>query len=378
MIVVQRGSEAMPARVDSAGFRFTSPKALEPAAALVGVALAAYVLLCTPLARAFGFFERRLVERFSGARRASARSRRREIVLRGIARELPASFSRSLVVLAATAALVLLSLGKSLLAPEVDLVALPLSTLAALGTTTLAVGGGGARWSLRHGLERLAALLLQQVPFGIVLVLAAMTTGSLSARTLVSAQGPWPWQWNLTATPALAIAGIAALCALVPRARSAGALATGRLGTRREQALELSAFTHQMVVVSVLVVILFGGWGVPPRAGLALQLLGAASAVAKVWGILVAVATARWVMGPLDVLGVRRATVLWLCLPSLIAAVLSLTLGGTELGAICLGIAEGFGPALVLGTALGAVLVTRRAIAALGSRPAEIGVHAWL
>jgi len=378
LVVVQRGAEPLPVRVDSAGFRFTSPKALEPAAALVGAALAAFALLCSPLARAFSFFERRLIERLSGARRAEARAELGRVLLQGLARELPTSFSCSLAVLAATCALVLLSFGRSLLAPEVDLVALPLSTLAALITTTLAVGGGGARWSLREAVKRIGAVLLQQVPFGIVLFLAAMTTGSLSARTLVAAQGPWPWQWHLAAQPGFAIAGMAALGALVPIARPARAFTGARPVTRRERAVELAAFTHHLAVATVLVVIVFGGWGVPPGGTLALQLLGAAAAVGKVWVLLVGVAMVRWVLGAMDVVRLQRTALVWLCLPSVAGAALSLTMGNTELGAVFLGIAEGFGPALVLFAALGVGLMTRRAIATLGSRPAELGVHAWL
>jgi hypothetical protein len=382
-LLVRRGAENLPLRIESAGFRYSSPQRLRPAIAILGAALTLFLVLFSPLGRALALFERRILERLreetSSIGFALHSPARRAAALGLLLRQLPESFLPYLALVFASALFTLLALGKSVVAAELDLVVIPAGTLAGFIMATFVARQSDGHWSLNGAVRRSFAMVALNVPLGAVLVVAALRVGGLRSDEMVAAQGPLPWQWQGFQSPLLAVCAGLAVLGLVPLAASVRSLGWQRRPTRGERLVRLAQWIHQLVCVGVLSVVAFGGFPLPSAdSSLFVQVFGALLLLGKSWTLLLAVALVRSVLGNLDVmtLGIRPLLVLsgsaltcvglaWMA-RSLAGSPLLETLGG-ELGPLLFG-------ALVVA----ALSLCFRVSRGLRAPNVQVGIQPWL
>lgn len=319
-LLVRRDAEPMPVSVESAGFRYSSPRTLESTALLVGLLAAAFLVFSSPLSRALGFLERRLSDRLTQATRRSDREggrlpRPAELGWALVGR-LPESFAPYLALIASSVVVTLLAFGKALVAPELDLLVLLAGSAVGLAAAALLTGGAEGRWSLLRGIKSALTIAAFQVPAACALVTSVALSGSSRAADIVAMQGVWPWQWTFFFNPAACVVGTMAFLCLVPSVRAIPPLASPRPTTRRQRFLDLAEWAHRLLVGSVLVVVLFGGYKtfelLPSNKTMA---LGAGLVILKTWAMVATASLLRWVLGVPDLSLFKRLLpwVLFLC-----------------------------------------------------------------
>jgi NADH:ubiquinone oxidoreductase subunit H len=381
-LLVQRGAEQVPLRLDSAGFRYHSPQTLRTAVLLIGLALAPLLVLLSPVGRWLVFLERRVSERLRAGRviRPAVEQRpwRVRSLMAGLGRQLPSSFLAYFAWVAVSALFSLLALGKSIVAPELDLLVVTAGASTSLIFAALASGGGRSRWSLRAGLRRALAALALSIPPLMAVSTASASAGSLHVRELVLEQGSPPWTWLLFASPFTFVAGALALAAMIPTIQPARFLAEEPAGTGA-RLLAITEWSHKLVCTGTLSIALLGGWQIPgTSSSLSAAALGAVLVLCKSWASMSLVVSARWVVGAVDAIHRLRSLFLWLSLPSVACALLALAWRraieapvlapvNAELGAIA------FGAVLVL-----ALYLARRLSSSARPEGPELGVQSWL
>ncbi len=329
---VRRGDETAPATfaLDVAGFQPGSPSELVPAATLLGFAVAALLLLTSPLGRALCWFEAQLATRLRDSDKPPFyRSARQGLEPLGFARtllrELPTSPLPYFVLIADSAWLTLLAMRRTIWARELDLPALFLGSLTALCATALVVGGRerGRRFSLPRGLRHVLSCALFQSPVLVAMACAVMLSGSLRSDDILAAQGGWPWQWFAFSSPMSLAVLVLLLLGLVPvLSRTPGALraalADSATTEQRQARTTLAEWSHLILVSGVISLVFLGGPRVPgfaasdEAAGAWLQVTAALLFQAKAILVMSCVLVLRFATGQVRVeevakLGVQYA-----------------------------------------------------------------------
>ncbi len=382
LLQLRRGPDELPLRVDALGFRYSAPETLVPAIALIGGALALYLLLCSPFGRWLLFFERRFVERVRAQRTGSlgVRTALLRSVWGGLGELLPDSFMPYLALVGVSAYLALSAIGKSIVLSTLDLFALPAATLTALLLTALITGGAHARASLRDGAGRALSLLLLNLPLIVLGFTVAWWTGGVRPTEVAAAQGPWPWQWSAFTNPAVGLLALLATLALVPTARPAPALlAAPRAPTRRERALDLASWVHWLSTSGFLALVALGGQSLPWEAkSVASQAFGASLVLAKAWFLLALVGLMRSCLGGVDAALLRRPALLGFALPSLLALLLAASSPRFAAGPAAGALGHALPYAIFGALLLALLLVTRRVLKSSRAPVGESGVQPWL
>jgi hypothetical protein len=381
LLVLRRGPDQLPVRVEADGFRYSAPETLVPALSLVGTVVASFLMLFSSFGRGIAFFERRLYERIWQRQRFAAGTRPTfgKALLRALGDELPDSFLPYVALVASSVLLALLSLGKSLVVAELDLLVVPAGTLSALLLTALLSGGADGPWSLRRGVARASSLLLLNLPLGALVLCAAFWAGSLRPLDIVALQGPWPWEWAAFRSPVLGGLGLLAVASLVPAVRPVPALPTRPRPSRAQRLLDFAAWVHQLSATGVVALVVLGGFQAPPGLGSAWVLaFGALLSLAKAWALIAGIAFLRWALGAVDVVSVRRAIFLGLVLPSLFALGLSLAVRNVPVGPVLGTLESTVAPVLCATVVVLLVWVGRRVAHALCLPSQDLGVQPWL
>lgn len=316
-VSVRRGASAVPLKfaIEVSEFSPAALSDLAPAATLVGIAVAALVLFLSPLGRLLTWFERRIVLRLKEEtlRAPSLRPRARQRLLAGlgraISRTLPLTPFPYLVLIAASAALTLLALGRPIVARELDLAVLFFASATALVASGLVAGGfrAGRGFSLGAGLRRALALFGHQIP-----LLGGMLCVVLSAHTLrpddiVRAQGALPWGFFAFGNPALFAAFALSLAALIPESgRDVDGLSDVVAGqhrsvkrSRAERLASAVEWGHLLVTCGLLATLFLGGWAEPlasSGAFLLKSVLGVLIFQVKIACLLIFVLVVRWAL----------------------------------------------------------------------------------
>lgn len=316
LVVVRRGPDSLALRVDAGGFRYSAPETLLPALFVALVLLGGFTLACSPLGRWVSLFERRVGERLRRTRSNTSAGGALDALKSLLADQLPESFLPYLAIVGFCALFSLLSLSRSVIWLELDVLLLPAASLSALAVSALLAGRGG-RWSVRGSLQQTGAVLLFNVPFALFILVTAWWAGSLRVSDVVGLQGFWPWQWAVFRNPLIGVLAATSLFSRVPSARdrSESPLA---LPNTRQRALSLSAFVHTLCVCGVLALVGLGGPALPFAHGSAWALgLSVVVTLAKASALVVAVALTRWTLGVGDLVSGLRKALVGLVLPSL-------------------------------------------------------------
>jgi NADH:ubiquinone oxidoreductase subunit H len=291
-----------------------------------------------------------------------------------------------------TAAFTLLSLGRSLVARELDLPILVLCSMTLLLAANLFVGGvmrdaRGLHWSLSRGLLRTLNVLAYQLPIIAALACVVMMAGSLRADEIVFSQAGEPWRFYAFDSPiALGACLLFGACLIPEGAREPNALVGLRQSeprTRRARLLLLSEWTYLVAMCGVLALAFFGGWRLPfvsaadHAALVRYQVLGAVLFQLKVCALVASVAALRWAFCHIHVDQLRRV---WLtyCIP-LAALCVAATAGWIVLVRMQVfsSAREGMSPALLFSCVLACLYVARRASLHIRSANTH-AVNPWL
>lgn len=381
-VQVQRGTEKLTLELESSGFRYHSANVLGRAVLLVGLVLAPFLFLWSPLGRVLAFLERRVAERLRGARvqppPRDRRLARAQGLLTGLAHRLPGSFLPYFGLVAASTLFTLLALGKVLIARELDLLLLPLGATGGLFAAAVASGGGGQRWSLRRGLARASSVLVLSAPPIFALLGAAARVDSLAVSKLVRAQGSVPWEWGLFDNPSALLSGAFAIAALVPPIRPARHFA-GSPPSVSGRLLDVAEWAHKLVLSGTFCIALLGGWQLPGGSEtLTATILGALSLLLKSWLLLGFVAFLRWAVGALDATVSAGAALLWLVTPSVLCVGLSLAWRGWIRHPVLSPVDAELGKVLFAGCLAAAAWLAHRFLHGPRSEGPELGVQSWL
>jgi NADH-quinone oxidoreductase subunit H len=338
-IVVERGGRLLPALpLDVEGL---APRG---AADLVGPA-AVIVPVCATvglLATRFGLVLRwlaRLAELFGSRRVARARVG----LSMGIAPALlaPTAEWRALgaaaflVLVGVAGALLRLSFGHWLLAPDLDLVVLTLGGAGPLLVTRSIDGGrredGG--WSLTRALAAAGRTLACLAPGLAAVGGGVLASGRFVLGEMVADQGGAPWRWAGARNPGLFVLLVVLVATAVPEADDSGALPAveglGAGASIRPSAsrvlVRLAEWSYLWMTCGLVALLFLGGWRVPGVSSMAqegsrwLTGLGAALLLVKLWGTAFGVGVLRRAAGRLAVEHVALLAARWV-LPVAIAA----------------------------------------------------------
>jgi len=318
------------------GFRRAPPAELLGAALAVLTALAIVLLFGSPigpLAAALHRAGSRVATRISGQRGArGSAAARLGVALSAAGREaFPSAGAPALVDAAAGALLAVMPFGQYLVAAQLDVAVLFVAAAAALVGAALAAGGAG--WK---ALRAATHVVCQHLPGAVAVASVVVSTGSLRIQEIERAQGGGPWDWLAFRSPCGLIALVLLLsCGLVEpdeARRPAGVDSlvepgAGQAHPARGAWLAAACRAHRVIIAGLACALFLGGWRLPgltpaeQDARPALELAGAAWLLAKTWGVVLALALARWAM-PRSYLAERtRRVAVWLAPLSL--AVLS-------------------------------------------------------
>lgn len=317
LVVVRRGPDSLAVRVDAGGFRYSAPETLLPALFVAFVLLGAFTLASTPLGRWLSLFERRVGERLRRSRSNASAGRALDALKSLLADQLPESFLPYLAIVGFCALFSLLSLSRSVIWLELDVLLLPAATLSALAGSAF-LAGRGERWTLRGAFQQVGAVLLFNVPLALFILVTAWWAGSLRVSDVVGLQGSWPWQWAVFQNPLLGVLAATSLLSRVPSAR--GRAEQPAPPNTRQRALSLSAFVHTLCVCGVLALLGLGGPSLPFSHASAWALgVSVVLTLVKASGLVVAVAMMRWALGVGELVSGLRPAFFGLVLPSLAA-----------------------------------------------------------
>lgn len=381
LVVMRRGSEPLALRVDSSGFRYSSPETLVPALVVFGALFATFMALCSPLGRWLTRFERRLSERLrsepsaAGAKQAPSAARAFKALL---GHQLPESFLPYLALVGACAVFSLLALSRSVIWTELDALLLPAVTLSGLCVCAF-LAGDAAPWSLRSGLLRAVCVLLFNLPLALFILATASWAGSLRVSDVVGAQGPWPWQWAVCQSPVLGMLALMSLLSRVASVRASAELSRSLPNTARQRALELSAWAHTLCVTGLLALLGFGGAALPfTHVSAWAMALGVVLTLGKACGLLLFVAVLRWMFGSTDVVQSARGALLFLVLPSGLALAAGVVFAGLGRGPTFGTVAQAL-PATAFVTLLAiSVWLGWRVFRGARTQTPELRIQSWL
>lgn len=387
-LMIERAGSGERGRIvlDVDGFRPLSARDFGPMLGVIGAAVAFFLLCASPLGRALSFVEWRLVELVREQRAELVAGRR---PLRRMARSmrpsLPATLAESVAIVGASAVIPAVSLGRGLVAREIDLPIAVAAVFVSLAVASLLFGAPGDR-AFSARLRRVLLVLARSVPVAAALGVVVLRVESFGPDDLTLAQGPLPWHWLAFRGPLELAVVLAAMTAMVPdpargRAPSEALEQRAALGARAS-VTRLVAHSELIVVSGVLAVAFLGGARVTAAPLLSLTfgvaLLGAVVLLLKTWAIAGVVLGLRALLGHVDLVE-SSALLVRAVLP-----VAFLTLGavwGSEhlpLGAWFGGGQSSLAVACLLGClAVGCVLAWRVAHA-VRHRTGEPGLNPWI
>ena len=314
------------------------PTEFLPALLLVGLALAALLMLVLPAPTVASALELRVARRLRGAGAKTA-------VLTLFGRGPRAIGSALASVLVATFAL-----GPHVIGDELDGAVLLVSAIALLLASRVASVRGGMASARVAGEVGLAGLVLTAAMTGMV-----VHGGALHLPELVHAQGGAPWEFAALRQPVGAVLAFAYFSGLVVilRARDTAASSIGARvdGAGSEHAKENWRLLERLgllVASALAVAVFFGGWQLPGGIEARTTVLQAAAAivfVAKTWALAAAL------------LGVSSLASPWTAREAR-SFLVRRSLPALALGGALLALARRLGPSESLETALGATVVT--------------------
>jgi NADH-quinone oxidoreductase subunit H len=415
-ISVQRGRlrEPVVRRIDVQGFQHAAPSDLAVSAVLIGLAVSILLLFMGPLSRLLTWTERRVAQRL----KASAKGKRHGArgffgwVLSGLSGMLgddllPSMVDRPvlrlvpyLIFLGASAAFTMIAFGHALVAPDLDLAIVVLSSLTALATIGLMLGGwrSGRGWSLVSGVKAALSILSYQLPALAAIACVVMTAGSTRLSDIVEAQGAAPWHWFVFASPVLLLCFMLLMVTALPEANrallelpeadSAGAGSAEPCARATHPATRclmfLAEWGHVFLLSGVAATLFLGGWSlpfVPPlsqQSSVGYQALGALLLQLKCWALVLFVLWIRWALPRLSV--EQMLGVCWRVLVPL--SVLAIVLSGAWLAGLASPVLRSVqgGVRYVL-FALSVFVVgyfTLRVLTSLRTTSGQMNVNPWL
>jgi hypothetical protein len=309
-LMIERAGSGERGRIvlDVDGFRPLSARDFGPMLGVIAAAVAFFLLCASPFGRALSFVEWRLVELFRSQRSELVAGRRPlRRMARSIRPSLPATMAESVVILAASAVITAVSLGRGLVAREIDLPIAVAGVFVSLAVASLLFGAPNDR-GLAARSRRVPLVLVRSVPVAAALGVVVLRVESFGPDDLTLAQGALPWHWLAFRGPLELAAALAAMAALVPdpargRAPSEALEERAAFGARAS-VTRLVAHSELIVVSGVLSVAFFGGARVTTAPMLSLTfgvaLLGAVVLLLKTWAIAGLVLGLRALLGHVD------------------------------------------------------------------------------
>ncbi len=415
-VSVQRGElrEPVVRQIDVQGFQHAAPSDLAVSAVLIGLAVSILLLFTGPLSRVMTWVERRVAARL----KASAKGRRHGArgffgwVLSGLSGMLgddllPSAVDRPvlrlvpyLIFLGASAAFTLVAFGHALVAPDLDLAIVVLSSLTALVTIGLMLGGWreGRRWSLVSGVKAALSILSYQLPALAAIACIVMTAGSTRLSDIVEAQGAAPWHWYVFASPVLLLCFALLMVTALPEANrvllelpEADAADLAAQPVRRQTThpatrslMFLAEWGNVFLMSGIAATLFLGGWRLPfvspltQHASVGYQALGALLLQAKCWSLVLFVLWIRWA---LPRLGVDQ--MLGLCWRVLVPlSVLAIVLSGAWLAGLASPVLRsvqgGVGYVLFALSVFAIGYFAFRVLSALRTSSGQMNVNPWL
>jgi hypothetical protein len=386
-LMIERAGSGERGRVvlDVDGFQPLSARDFGWALGVIAAAIAFFLLCASPLGRALSFVEWRLVELFR-AQRAELVAGRRPLswVARGVRPSLPASLAEYVVILSASALITAVSLGRGLVAREIDLPIIVAAALVSLAVASLVFGAPGDR-GFAARLRRVPLVLARAVPIAAAFGVVVLRVESFGPDDLALAQGTLPWHWLAFRGPFELGVVLAVVAALVPdpahgRAPSQALEAVAVRGARAS-VTRLVAHVELIVVSGALAVAFFGGARVTSAPMLSLTfgvaLVGAVVLLVKTWAIAGMVLGLRALLGHVDLVE-STALLLRAVLPAaclMFAAVFAS--GRLPLGA-WLGSDGSLAVACLLGCLSVCAALAWRVLHAVRHRSGEPGLNPWI
>ncbi len=405
-ITLRRGRLRDPVvrRVDVQGFRQRAPSDLAVSAILIGLAVGLLLLFMSPTAGLITWAERRVTLRLKASRSSGRRGGALRRALGAIVSDdlLPAGIDKPLLRLlpyvlfvAASAAFTLLAFGRSVIAPDLDIGILLLTTITALVASGLMLGGfrRGGRWSLVDGIVGALSILSYQVPALIGVVCVVLTAGSLRVQDIVVSQGGAPWAWYAFANPVLLLAFVLVMAATLPEASraplelpEADGETPGVVSTHPALRCVMFLAEWGAVFVSsgVAAALFLGGWRVPSvswnmqLSSTALMALGALVFQIKCWALVVSALALRWALPRVRI--EQMAALCWRYLVPLSLVALLLTvlwLVGAH-SPVLRAIQGGAGYVMFALSLLVLLWFSRRVAAGYRDTQAQMNVNPWL
>ncbi|WP_146645758.1 PDZ domain-containing protein [Labilithrix luteola] len=268
------------------------PVEYAPALLVVGLALAALVLLVLPAPTVLGAVELRIASRL--------RTTTWSAVVQALAGKGAAACAFGL----ASILLSTFALGPHVIAAELDAAVLLVCAIALVLTSRVMSARGFVGSSVAAAKVLGIALVLAVSVVGVV-----VATGALSLSEIVRAQGGAPWQFGAAHKPAtflLALAYLGALFLLVRPSIEGPVLALtlappkAAAGSRARGAVVLERL-GLLVACALGVAVFFGGWQLPGAGvarSLGLQLLAAVVFVVKTWALVAVLRGAASIASP--------------------------------------------------------------------------------
>lgn len=314
-VEVRRGPERqmVERRVDVQGFRPATPADLASAAVVVGMGVFMLLFSLGPLAKLSAFFARKVASRLrteSSKKPKALWSRLAE--LGQVESERAPALLRVipyLLFLAVSAGATTISFGRALVASDLDLGLVLVSSLTLLVLVALMAGGwhGPRRWSIFAGMKSGLLVFACQIPVLAALASVVVCTGNVRLLDIVSEQGVGPWHWNAFKNPVAFLAFVLLIAASVPRAaRQRSLLRDADLepDDKRESLLAYVEWGHLLVVSSLGAMLFLGGWRAPHVLSFVGPVLAAAASALvlqlKSWALLGTVMLLRWAVKELS------------------------------------------------------------------------------
>jgi NADH-quinone oxidoreductase subunit H len=243
---------------------------------LVGVALAALLLLVLPSPAALGGLELRLA------------SRLRTVTLTTAARSLFGSGPRVVASILASILVGTFALGPHVIDADLDGAIVLVSAIALVAASRVAASRGLGAALRAAGNVAVMGAILSVAMLGVVALEGAMQLGEL-----VRAQGGLPWELAAARRPAAAVLAFAYLGALFVVLR--------RKDQAESPSVEILDRLGVFLACALGVAVFFGGWRLPglaPSGSLGLHLVAALVFVAKTWALVGALRAAVAVAAP--------------------------------------------------------------------------------
>lgn len=405
-LTLRRGRlrEPLVRRIDVQGFRHRAPSDLAVSAILIGLAVGLLILFMSPTAGLLAWAERRVALRLKATRSRNPGGGALRRALRAIVSDdlLPASIDKPLlrllpyvIFVAASAAFTVLAFGRSLIAPDLDVGILLLSTITALVASGLMLGGfrRGGRWSLVDGIVGALSILSYQVPLVLGVVCVVLTAGSLRVDDVVASQGSAPWSWYAFSSPVLLLAFALVMAATLPEASRAPLELPEADGetpgvVSSHPALRCVMFLAEwgavFVTSGVAAALFLGGWRLPgvswnvQQSSTSLLALGALLFQVKCWSLVLGSLALRWALPRVRI--EQMAALCWRYLvPLSLVALLSTVLW--LIGAhspVLRAVQGGTGYVMFALSLLVCAWFARRVVSGLGDPHPQANVNPWL